>query len=340
MSQDTGIVREEGRKTRRQGPGAGRHGTGVMGLEVLKIFRMLKKIPMLLVSWLFVGHVLAFLTSQPIFINFFTGGISVKHFFKYYAFTFFLGLTLFLSPIAQAEVTAPIKWSFEFDSCSYSQALEEISQKTGLDIKITRFPEGSIGKKIYKNKSLDYIISDLFRRFNHAVLYYYKEKNLDSVKVVLFEGQGSRQSVKMANARIDRNSAADLVVKTDSDETRRPQYYSRPGRTKSRGQQNKTNDIVDNIHKTNQGPNQSPAKNTNNQSGKYLFTGNKSSPGLIGGGPESLPLSPSAVSKPTTVSSTGAEPGQPVTTPPPYTPPPKPEKRPGLEPPPMPPGMN
>ena len=78
--------------------------------------------------------------------------VNTKYFFKYNVFAFFLGLTLFLSPVAQAGVTAPIKWTFEFNSCEYSRALDEISQKTGLNIEITRFPERvNREKDLYKS---------------------------------------------------------------------------------------------------------------------------------------------------------------------------------------------
>ncbi|MEA3432554.1 MAG: hypothetical protein U9R01_07805, partial [candidate division WOR-3 bacterium] len=62
-------------------------------------------------------------------------------------------------------------WTFDFKNCSVSDALIRIVETTGIDI----FTDKPINRKVCKSYdagTIDKILKDLFRRENHAMVWY------------------------------------------------------------------------------------------------------------------------------------------------------------------------
>lgn len=82
-------------------------------------------------------------------------------------------------------------WSFNFKDCSVSDALNRIAEITGIDI----FTDKPINKKLckfYDAGTIDQILKDIFRKDNHAIVWYYSEQALDSIGIWVFEGGSSK----------------------------------------------------------------------------------------------------------------------------------------------------
>lgn len=88
-------------------------------------------------------------------------------------------------------------YSFHFENCSISQALREISNKSGIKIILKSDINKTILSKSYTNRKLDKIITDLLRGENCAVVWNYNGGNLASIGLYTFDKDnkiGSRRS--------------------------------------------------------------------------------------------------------------------------------------------------
>ena len=95
-----------------------------------------------------------------------------------------------LSHAAKMEHDA---WSFDFKDCSVSEALIRIAETTGIDV----FTDKPIDRKVCKSydvSTIDQILRDIFRRENYAMVWYYSENGLDSIAIRVFESSGSNNN--------------------------------------------------------------------------------------------------------------------------------------------------
>jgi hypothetical protein len=78
-------------------------------------------------------------------------------------------------------------FSFNFENCSISEALKEISNKSGIKITLKSDISKTILSKSYTNRKLDKIITDLLRGENCAVVWNYNRGNLLSIGLYTFD---------------------------------------------------------------------------------------------------------------------------------------------------------
>jgi hypothetical protein len=97
----------------------------------------------------------------------------------------------------RAEVDENALWSLKFENVSISEALEKIKQTT--EIKI--IPPSRLGNQLitrsYRNKTIEYILKDIFRDMNYALVWSHGEKGIDSVRILALDkvgGAGGTQS--------------------------------------------------------------------------------------------------------------------------------------------------
>ncbi|MGD9041299.1 MAG: hypothetical protein PVH82_16790, partial [Desulfobacteraceae bacterium] len=96
-----------------------------------------------------------------------------------------------------ADVDENALWSLQFENVSISEALEKIKQTTG--IKIVR--PSRLGRQLitrsYNNKTIEYILKDIFRDMNYALVWSHGEKGITSVRILALDrvgGTGATQS--------------------------------------------------------------------------------------------------------------------------------------------------
>jgi hypothetical protein len=78
-------------------------------------------------------------------------------------------------------------FSFRFENCSITEALREISRKSGVNIIIKSDINKTILSKSYTNRKLDKIITDLLRGENCAVVWNYSRGKLASIGLYTFD---------------------------------------------------------------------------------------------------------------------------------------------------------
>ncbi len=76
-------------------------------------------------------------------------------------------------------------WSFEFKNCAVAEALSQIMNVTGIEILVGAdddFDERLVTKS-YIDQSIDYIVRDILRRENHAMIWHYSDRGLGSILI-------------------------------------------------------------------------------------------------------------------------------------------------------------
>ena len=90
----------------------------------------------------------------------------------------------------RAEVDEDALWSLKFENVSISEALEKIKQTTGIKI----IPPSRLGNQLisrsYNNKTIEYILKDIFRDMNYALVWSHGEKGIDSVRILALDRAG------------------------------------------------------------------------------------------------------------------------------------------------------
>ncbi len=87
-------------------------------------------------------------------------------------------------------------YSFRFENCTISEALREISQKSGVTIILKSDINKTIQGKSYTNRTLDRIIADLLRGENCAVVWNYSKGILASIGLYTFEKDSKSVNMK------------------------------------------------------------------------------------------------------------------------------------------------
>jgi hypothetical protein len=110
----------------------------------------------------------------------------------------------------RAEVDVDALWSLKFENVSISEALEKIKQTTGIKI----IPPSRLGNQLitrsYTNKTIEYILKDIFRDMNYALVWSHGETGIDSVTILALDrvgGAGGTQSSDAVRPSIRENPA-------------------------------------------------------------------------------------------------------------------------------------
>lgn len=106
-----------------------------------------------------------------------------------------LGLVFFRCSVGLADTKEHARWSINFSAVSISEALNQLTQMTGIKI-FTKTPlDRKISPKVYTNQSIDQILKDLLRGVNYAAVWHYGEKGVDSIGILIFDrGRGESSS--------------------------------------------------------------------------------------------------------------------------------------------------
>ncbi|NLA74851.1 MAG: DUF4974 domain-containing protein [Deltaproteobacteria bacterium] len=97
-------------------------------------------------------------------------------------------LCAFLPGLGFASTDSTDKtYSFRFENCTISEALREISQKSGITIIVKSEINKIIKGKSYTDKTLDKILTDLLRGESSAVVWNYSNGSLASIGLYTFE---------------------------------------------------------------------------------------------------------------------------------------------------------
>ena len=107
-------------------------------------------------------------------------------------------------------------YSFEFKDCKASDAISEISKKSGVKINapLDTF-ENKAFNKSYVDFSIDQIIQDIFRGDDYAIIWNYKNSQLVSIEIRLAE-KGNSNLIKNPtyDSSIDNIKNKDIFVKS------------------------------------------------------------------------------------------------------------------------------
>jgi len=86
-----------------------------------------------------------------------------------------------------AAKEADKRWSIAFENSSVSDALSQLKELTGVNVVTNKPIDKRISSKSYKNKTIDQILMDLFRRENYVMAWYYSGGRLDSIGIWAFD---------------------------------------------------------------------------------------------------------------------------------------------------------
>ena len=115
-----------------------------------------------------------------------------------------LGLVFFQCSVVLAETKEDAGWSINLNTVSISEALNQLTKMTGIKI-FTKTPlDHKISPKLYINQSIEQILKDLLRNVNYAAVWYYGERGLDSIGILILnrdrgESPSTLSSVKRAS---------------------------------------------------------------------------------------------------------------------------------------------
>jgi hypothetical protein len=111
-------------------------------------------------------------------------------------------LAVFTTPVSALSESNRNTFSFRFENCTVTDALKEISKKSGINIIITSTFKKEILRKSFVNRSLDSILADLLRGENCAVVWNYSGGNLHSIDLFTpDEGSLKRTGTRAAAIR-------------------------------------------------------------------------------------------------------------------------------------------
>ncbi len=118
------------------------------------------------------------------------------HPFRLKTFFIFWALLVCLAPFSAnssaAEVDENALWSMEFNGVTISDALKQITQTTGIKIITPKGLGNQVITKSYKDRTIEYILKDMFRDTNYALVWSYGEKGVEAVKIMtLDKGSGA-----------------------------------------------------------------------------------------------------------------------------------------------------
>ena len=136
----------------------------------------------------------------------------------YFLTTF--AVIIFISIIPASALSEGKTFSFRFESCTVTDALKEISAKSGVDIISNGTLKKELLRKSYVNRSLDSIIADLIRGENCAIVWNYNDGNLFSIDLFTPDEDTVRKSLTGSNGNRrtirdnDRSPFPDDVINT------------------------------------------------------------------------------------------------------------------------------
>lgn len=112
-----------------------------------------------------------------------------------------LGLVIFTDGIILAETGEDARWTIDFGDISISEALDQLTQITGIKIFNTRPLAHKISPKRYINQSIDQILKDLLKNLNYATVWYYSKRGIESIGILAFDREGGKSPRKLPSVK-------------------------------------------------------------------------------------------------------------------------------------------
>ena len=110
-----------------------------------------------------------------------------------------IGCNLYASSTEENNTTKIPKWSLEFNDCSVSDALNQISKVTGVKVITNKDINKTILNKYYKDKPIDHIVTDVLSRENYAIIRRFNDKRkLVSIGIWILDWSNGRGSFGLA----------------------------------------------------------------------------------------------------------------------------------------------
>lgn len=129
-----------------------------------------------------------------------------------YLFFYFICIGYNISYASSTEEISTIKipkWSLEFNDCSVSDALDQISRFTGVNVFTNKGVDKMIHKKYYTDKPIGYIVTDILSRENYAMIRRFNDKKkLVSIGIWIIDwshGNSIATNNPFEASRIERN---------------------------------------------------------------------------------------------------------------------------------------
>lgn len=121
-------------------------------------------------------------------------------------FTMVFILVVSTRGIALAEREGDARWSIDFGAISISEALDQLTQVTGIKIFTTAPLAHTISPKRYMNQSIEQILKDMLKNLNYAAVWHYSERGIESIGILAFdreraESPSTVSSVKRVGTR-------------------------------------------------------------------------------------------------------------------------------------------
>ncbi|MBN1225689.1 MAG: hypothetical protein JXA79_01735 [Deltaproteobacteria bacterium] len=114
------------------------------------------------------------------------------------SFALFLILVLSISSIVSAETKGDGGWSIDFGAISVSEAFDQLTEVTGIKISTkTHFPH-KISPKRYINQDIEKILKDILKNVNHALVWHYNEKGIESITILAFDRNRAKGSATLS----------------------------------------------------------------------------------------------------------------------------------------------
>jgi hypothetical protein len=98
------------------------------------------------------------------------------------------GLFPYGKGVIRAERPENRRWSFDFDKHSVSDVLREITRVTDITILASRGGDEEVSRS-YKDQTVDYILRDIFRKENCAIIWRYGNGDLVCIDIWLFKAR-------------------------------------------------------------------------------------------------------------------------------------------------------
>ncbi len=128
--------------------------------------------------------------------------VKVFRFTFLYLFFYFICISysmLYASSTEEDNTTKIPKWSLEFNDCSVSDALNQISKVTGVKVITNIDIEKMVLNKYYKDKPIDHIVTDILSRENYAIIRRFSDKRkLVSIGIWILDWSNGRGSLGLA----------------------------------------------------------------------------------------------------------------------------------------------
>jgi hypothetical protein len=86
------------------------------------------------------------------------------------------------------------RWSFNFNNASVSNALDELTSTTGINIVANQIPSNITVSKRYENETLEEIVKDLFKGQNVGLVWHYGESGIDGLDIWVLDSAGGNPS--------------------------------------------------------------------------------------------------------------------------------------------------